>query len=64
MESFLQSLASFRKGSLASRIRKSEVFAWDRNSYLTHVVSLKKENIHNNSVSTGCIGHCATMSLC
>ena len=48
---------------LAHQIRKSEVFAWDRNSYLTHVISPQKDIVHLNSVCTGCIGHLVTLSL-
>ena len=52
---------------LAYRIRKSEVFTWDRNSYLTHVISpmgrINKENFHVNSVCIGCIGRHVTLSL-
>ena len=32
------------------RMRKSEIFVWDRNSYLTHVISPKKETFRVNSV--------------
>ena len=52
-----------RYSFLAYRIRKSEVFAWDRNSHLAHVISPKKENNHMNSVYIGCIGRRATLSL-
>ena len=48
---------------LAHRIRKSEVFAWDRNSYLTHVISPQKEIVHVNWVRSGCLGHHVTLSL-
>ena len=38
---------------LAYQIRKSEVFAWDRNSYLTHVISPRRSagKIHVQLVS-------------
>ena len=42
---------------LAYRIRKSEVFAWDRNSYLTHIISHQNDNFNVNSVCNGCIGY-------
>ena len=48
---------------LAFQIRKSENLAWNRNSYLTHVISLQKDNFHLNSVCTGCIGRHATLLL-
>ena len=52
---------------LAYRIRNSEFFAWDRNSYLTHVISLmgriEKEKYHVDSVCIGCIGRHVTLSL-
>ena len=48
---------------LAHRIRKSKVFAWDRNFYLTHVISPLKECFHVNSVCTGCLGRHITLSL-
>ena len=48
---------------LAHRIRKSEVFTWDRNSYLTHVISPQKEFFHVNSVCIGCIGRHETLSV-
>ena len=35
-----------RQVFVAYWIRKSEVFAWDRNSYLTHVISPQKEIFH------------------
>ena len=49
--------------ALAHRIRKSEVCAWDRNSYVTHVISHQKEIFHVNSVCIGCIGRHVTLSL-
>ena len=48
---------------LAYRIRKSEVFVWDRNSYLTCIISPQKETFHVNLVCIGCIGCHATLSL-
>ena len=44
-------------------IRKSQVFTWDRSSYLTPVMSPKKENCHLNSVCIGCKGRRITLSL-
>ena len=52
-----------KKTFLAYRIRKSEVFACDRNSYLTHVISPQKETFHVNLVCIGCIGCHATLPL-
>ena len=42
---------------------RTEFFAWDRNSYLTHVISpmgrIEKENYHVDSACIGCRGrHC------
>ena len=55
------------KWLLAYRIRNSEFFAWDRNSYLTHVISpmgrIEKENYHVDSVCICCIGRHVTLSL-
>ena len=48
---------------LAYQIRKSEVFAWNRNSYLTHVISPQKEFFHVNLVCIGCIGRNVTFTL-
>ena len=52
---------------LAYQIRKSEVFALDRNSYLTHVIlpmgRIKKKKVHMNLVCTGCIGCHVTLLL-
>ena len=51
----------------AYRIRNSEFFAWDRNSYLTHVISfmgrIEKENHLVDSVCIGCIERHVTLSL-
>ena len=52
-----------REKFFAYRKRKSEVFAWDRNSYLTHVISPQKEIFHVNAVCIGCIGRHVTLSL-
>ena len=60
---FCISNASTIRHFLAYRIRKSKVFAWDRNSYLTHVTSPQKENFHVNSVCIGCIGRHVTLLL-
>ena len=43
---------------LAYQIRKSKVFAWDRNSYLT-----QKRKFSSEFVCIGCIGRHATLSL-
>ena len=55
------------KWLLAYRIRNSEFFAWERNSYLTHVISpmgrIEKENYHVDSVCIGCIARHVTLSL-
>ena len=48
---------------LAYQIRTSQVFAWDKNSYLPHIISPKKENFHVNLVCIGCIEHLSTLSL-
>ena len=54
---------SMHTKSLAYRIRKSDVFAWDRNSYLTHVISPQKETFQVNLVCIGCTGRHATLPL-
>ena len=53
----------------AYRIRKSDVFAWDKNSYLFNVISpmgwikKRKENVHVKSVWIAYIGCHVTLSL-
>ena len=46
--------------------KEIEVFAWIRNSYVTHVIlpmgRIKEEHFHMNSLCIGCIGHHITLS--
>ena len=63
-DSFYPHLTLMKDSYIPSyRIRKSEVFAWDKHSYLTHVISPQKETFHVYSVCNGCIGCHAIFSL-
>ena len=55
-------VVDYIKKFLAYQLRKSEVFAWDRNSY-PPMGEIKKETFHVNSVCIGCIGRHVTLLL-
>ena len=60
---YLRILYLKRKYNTSLSCIPDKVFAWDRNSYLTHVTSPQKENFHVNSVCIGCIGRHVTLLL-